>query len=142
MITISNMLNSKTNNMVTVINYKRRETEQGKEFFVLEVQGGVEMVRSRQTNNFYATAKKSSIPTTFDEQTCQALVGTQIEGRIVKVDCEPYDYTVKETGEIIELTHRYVYTNEEESYINSREFKDFASNIDNFSKNGVMEHSH
>lgn len=136
------MLNSKTYDMVTVINYKKRETEQGKIFFVLEVQGGIEMVKSRQTNNFYATAKKSSIPTTFDELTCQALVGTQIEGKIVKVDCEPYDYTVRETGEIIELTHKYVYVNEEESYLESKEYKNFASNIDNFSQNGVMEHSH
>ncbi len=129
--------------MVTIINYKKRITEQGKEFFVLEVQGGIEMVKSRQTNNFYATAKKANIPSTFDELTCQALVGTQMEGKIVKVECEPYDYTIKETGEIIELQHRYVYAQDDETAIMvSKEYQSFASNVENFSKNGVLEHSH
>lgn len=129
--------------MVTIINYKKRITEQGKEFFVLEVQGGIEMVKSRQTNKFYATAKKANIPSTFDELTCQALVGTQMEGKIVKVECEPYDYTIKETGEIIELQHRYVYAQDDETAIMvSKEYQSFASNVESFSKNGVLEHSH
>ena len=83
--------------MVTIINYKRRETELGKEFFVLEVQGGLEMVKSRENGNFYATAKKANIASTFDEQTCKALIGTQIEGKVEKENCVPYDYTIKET---------------------------------------------
>ena len=94
--------------MVTVINYKKRQAEDGREFFALEVQGGIEMIQS-QSGNFYATARKSSIPSTFDEMTCNALIGTQISGTIEKVDCEPYQYTVKDTGDVIILNHRYVF---------------------------------
>jgi hypothetical protein len=36
---------------------KKRETEDGKEFFVLELQGGIEMVKSKETDKFYVTAR-------------------------------------------------------------------------------------
>jgi len=94
--------------MVRIINYKKRMAED-KEFFVLEVQGGIEMVKSQKTGNFYATAKKATIPSTFDDLTCQALIGTQMSGNISKVECDPYEYTIRDTGEVITLHHRFVY---------------------------------
>jgi hypothetical protein len=106
--------------MVTVINYKKRQAEDGREFFALEVQGGIEMVQS-QTGNFYATARKSSITSTFDEMTCSALIGTQIPGNIEKVECDPYQYTVKDTGDVIMLHHRYLYQPEGVSPIKQQE---------------------
>ena len=33
--------------MVRIVNYLKRETEGGKEFFLLELQGGIEMVKSQ-----------------------------------------------------------------------------------------------
>lgn len=95
--------------MVTIINYKERQADD-KTFYVLEVQGGIQMVKSKTTKQFYATAKKAYIATTFDEVTCKALVGTEMEGCIVKQPCEPFEYTVRETGEVITLTERYVYS--------------------------------
>ena len=95
--------------MVTIINFKERQKEDGTQFFVLEIQGGIEMVQSQSTGNFYATAKKAYLPSTFNAITCQALVGTQMEGNVEKVECEPYEYTVQDTGEIIMLSHRYSY---------------------------------
>ncbi len=62
--------------MVRIINYKEREKDNGETFFVLELQGGIEMVQSQETGNFYATAKRAFIPSTFDLQTCSALIGT------------------------------------------------------------------
>lgn len=99
--------------MVTIVNFKKTANKEGEEFFALEIQGGVEMVRSKETGRFYATAKKTSMPSTFDEATCQAMIGQQISGRVVKVDCEPYEYTIKSTGEVITLSHRYEYSPEE-----------------------------
>ena len=64
--------------MVQIISYKERQTEDGKSFFVLELQGGLEMVRSQETNQFYATAKKAFISSTFDEATCNSLIGTSM----------------------------------------------------------------
>ncbi len=98
--------------MVRIVNYQQRESDEGNVFFALIIQGGVELVQSRETNSFYATVRKASISSTFDEETCKALLGTEIPGKIVKLDCEPYDYTIKETGEIIQLSHRYQYVPE------------------------------
>ena len=98
--------------MITVINYKQRKTEEGTNFYVLEVQSGIEVVKSLMSSKYYATAKRCFIPSTFDERTCKSLIGTEIEGKIVKEECEPYKYVIKETGEVIELNHRYVYQQE------------------------------
>lgn len=93
--------------MVKVIDYLKRQAENGTEFFVLVLQGGIEFVRSQQTGKFYMTARKCSIPTTFDEQVCKAMIGENMQGKIVKVDCEAYDYVIQETQEVIQLSHTY-----------------------------------
>lgn len=128
--------------MVTIINYKERKAEDGNTFFALELQGGIEMVRSKETGNFYATAKKASITSTFDENACASLIGTEMPGRIVKQDCEPYDYLIKETGEEVTLTHRWVYEPEEEANNkqNSTEKQNGAGAYSElFSKNGILD---
>lgn len=98
--------------MVRIVNYIKRQTEDGREFFVLELSGGIEMVMSQVSGQFYATAKRAYISSTFDEDTCRHLIGTEMPGNISKMDCDPYEYTVKETGEIIILSHRYSYSPE------------------------------
>ena len=97
--------------MVTVTNYDKRLSDDGREFFALTIQGSVEVVESNN-GNVYMTARKTSIPSTFDEQGCQLLIGKEIPGSIQKVDCEPYDYENKNTGEVITLTHTYEYVEE------------------------------
>jgi hypothetical protein len=67
----------------------------------------------QRTDKFYVTARKASISSTFDELTCQALIGTELPGKVEKVNCEPYEYTIKDTGEVIVLTHRFDYVEEE-----------------------------
>ena len=47
--------------MVRIINYKQRDKEDGTSFFVLEIQGGIEMVQSKETGNFYATANAYAV---------------------------------------------------------------------------------
>ncbi|WDF63174.1 hypothetical protein [Flavobacterium sp. KACC 22763] len=129
--------------MVTIINFKERQTEEGKIFFVLEAQGGIEMIQSKVTGNFYATAKKAFIPATFDEATCKALIGTQMQGQIIKEECDPYEYVNKESGEVIMMSHRYVYKQEEIGLNRGHEpFGSFGSNQDVFSKNGKFELEH
>ena len=95
--------------MLKIIGYKQRQNENGEIFNALLVQGGVEMVKSENTGQFYATARKSSMISTFDEATCKALVGTDLPGSIKKENCAPYEYTIKTTGEVIQLKHKYVY---------------------------------
>ena len=98
--------------MVRIINYKKRMAED-KEFFVLEVSGGIEMVQSQSTGSFYATSKRAYVSSTFDEETCKALIGSEFPGIIMKQECEPYQYTIRETGEVITLEHRYIYLPED-----------------------------
>jgi hypothetical protein len=135
-------INQKLKTMVRIINYKERDKEDGTTFFVLELQGGIEMVKSKETGNFYATAKRAYIPSTFDEQTCSALVGSEMEGKIIKEDCDSFTYTVKETGEEITLSHRWVYTSDEVVKPKQTAVEDehnVTANSEVFSKNGILE---
>ncbi len=103
--------------MVKIVSYKERTKEDGSTFHVLEVQGGLEIVQSQSTGSYYATTKKAYIPTTFDQVMCQSFVGKEIEGTIVKEECENYLYVVKETGEELILNHRWVFTPEKKEAV-------------------------
>ncbi|MBK0369806.1 hypothetical protein [Flavobacterium agrisoli] len=128
--------------MVRIINYVKRQTEEGKEFCVLEIQSGVEMVLSSKTNQFYATAKKANITSTFDEVTCKALIGTEMPGTIEKIACQPFEYTIKETGEVITLNHRYRYEPElTQSLKEDQAIQNLLGNENSFSKNGQQNES-
>ena len=98
--------------MVKIIDFKKRMNSHGEEFHALLLQGGLELVKSKETGNYYATAKTSSITSTFTEEQCKDLIGQEIPGSIVKVECDPYQYTIKDTGEEITLTHRWEYRKE------------------------------
>ena len=106
-------LTQKSKTMVRIINYKTRQREDGTEFYLLEVQGGIEMVKSKTSNQYYATAKKATVSTTFDEDTCRGLIGSEFPGKISKIKTEPYQYTIRETGEVVTLEHRYIYLPED-----------------------------
>ncbi len=95
--------------MVSIINYKSATNADNEEFFLLQVMGGVESVISKETGRAYLTARKATVSTTFDEETCKGLVGQKLPGGIEKVETEPYMYTIEATGEEIELSHRYQY---------------------------------
>ena len=96
--------------MVTISGYAERESGDGKKFYALILQGGLEMVLSEETGRYYATAKQASITSTFDEATCKGLVGTKLPGKIARIQCDPYEYTIRETAEVIKLTHRWTYS--------------------------------
>lgn len=99
--------------MVRIINYKQVQKGDGKNFYLLEVQGGIEMVLSKATGQYYATAKKATVSTTFDEETCKGLIGSEMSGKVTKITSEPYQYTIKESGEEVTLNHKYIYLPED-----------------------------
>ena len=101
--------------MVTITDFMKRQNREGVEFNALILQGGIELVKSKETGSWYATSKKASITSTFDDATCQNLIGQQIPGSVQKVECEPYDFTNKETGEVLTLTHRWIFQKEGET---------------------------
>lgn len=99
--------------MVTITNYHVRQNNEGNPFIALELQGDIEMIQSASSGNFYASAKRCSMSSTFSEDTAKTLIGKQLPGRIDRIECEAYDFVVKNTGEVISLTHTYVYNPEE-----------------------------
>lgn len=115
--------------MVTIVNIEKRQSKTGKEFMALILQGGVEMVRSAETGQFYATVKRCSVPSTLDEETAMQMIGTKFDGSIQKMTCEPYEYVVPETGEIIELAHRwsFVPTDDKNERLSQMSVPDFKS---------------
>ncbi len=102
--------------MVQVIGYRLAKGRDEKDFIALELQGDIEMVQSLETGNFYCTARRASVTSTFKEETAKGLIGTKMPGVIKRVESEPYDYTVAETGEVIKLAHKWEYQPEESSY--------------------------
>lgn len=126
--------------MVRIIDYKKRQAEDGREFFVLEISGGIEMVKSHTSNQFYATSKKAFLASTFNEQTCKALIGTELPGNVQKQVCNPYEYVNKDTGEVTVLSHTYVYV-QEDSIISDEDksLQKLLSEEHNFSSNGKFK---
>ena len=107
--------------MVSIVNYQKRTTEEGKEFFTLELQGGIEVVKSQETGKLYMTARKAK--------------------------CEAYEYTIKDTGEVITLSHRFEYVEQEapvqtaeKSKTTIEEFMSNAPSGNSFSTNGQLVH--
>lgn len=99
--------------MVTIIDFRKSQTNEGKDFISLKVQGGVTAIQSQQTGRMYLTAQTAFVPYTFDELTAKSLIGSTIDGTVKRVSCEPYEYTIKETGEVVMLSHRFEYASEE-----------------------------
>jgi len=103
--------------MVTVTGYQERKSEDGRVFFALTLTSGIELIKS-QSGAFYATAKRASIPSTFNEQTCKTLIGEEFKGSIKSMPCEDYIYVIPETGENIVLNQRNEYFPDEEVVTN------------------------
>jgi hypothetical protein len=95
--------------MVTIVSYRLNKNSDDEEFISLILEGDLTIVQSNKTGNFYATAKRCSITSTFNEESAKKLIGRELPGQIIREECNPYLYTVPETGEEIELSHTYKY---------------------------------
>lgn len=99
--------------MVKIIGVKTITTENGKEFSMLVIQGEIEPLVSNKTGKIYLTMRTANLPTTFDVEASRTLIGRELPGRVAKVECEPYEYIVKETGEILILKHNWQYIDDD-----------------------------
>lgn len=95
--------------MVTVNSFTKRQSKDGRSFLTMELVGGIEMVQSQSSGMYYAKLKKCSVPATFDESIADSLVGTKLPGEIVRILCDPYEYTIQSTGEVVILQHTFGY---------------------------------
>jgi len=99
--------------MVTIIGYKECVSQEGKPFYALVLQGDLDIVKSQETGNFYFTANKMQLSTTFNEAICHSFIGKTLPGNVKKVPCAEYEYLNKETGETVTLSHTYQYVPEQ-----------------------------
>ena len=95
--------------MVTIVDYRISKNTDGEQFVSLILEGDLTMIQSHETGSWYATSKRASITSTFDEVKANKLIGRELPGSIIREECDPYLYTVPETGEEIELSHTYKY---------------------------------
>lgn len=99
---------------VTVTGFHSQVNSEGEPYFSLQLQGGVEILKSNSSGKYYAAALKTRLVTSFNEEMCRSLVGSKLPGRIEKIRVEPYEWTNPQTGEVILLRHRYEYNPVEE----------------------------
>ena len=95
--------------MVQVTNFFEVEKQDGKTFISLELTGGLELIQSQTTGKFYATVRKCRVPSTFDANIAKMMIGTQMDGDVVRVETSPYEYVNKRTGEVLFLQHSYAF---------------------------------
>jgi hypothetical protein len=114
--------------MVTVTNFQKRENSEGETYFALEIQSDdLEFVISKTTGRHYATVRRCFMSSTFNEVLCRRMVGKEMPGCIIKTVCEPYEFTLPDTGETISRSFRYEYSPVEavDSVPNEVEEEDF-----------------
>lgn len=99
--------------MVTISNVKKSLTNEGKEIISFVIESGIELVQSQASGKFYAKGKKALLNTTLSEQAANEMIGSKLPGSIIRIPCDEYEYTIKDTGETIILNHSYTYSPEE-----------------------------
>ena len=74
--------------------------------------GSIEVVVSKETGKPYLTARRTSIPCTFDEVMAKTLIGQTLPGEIERMEVDEYEFVVPGTKKKIKLTHSYRYSAE------------------------------
>ena len=98
--------------MVTIVDVRSSKNKEGKEFNVLVLHGNLETVISKTTGRPYLTARKTSIPCTFDVAHAKNLIGTELPGEILKKEVKEYEFKIPGTDKKIKLSHSYQYNPE------------------------------
>ena len=93
--------------MVKVIAHEQRINSNQEPFSVLILEGDLETVTS-QSGGVFFTARKTSVPCSFSPEKAESMIGKELPGKILRIPCEPYEYTNKE-GEVLILSHTYEY---------------------------------
>jgi hypothetical protein len=98
--------------MVTIVGLEKRKSADGKEFNVMNLQGSVVVAISKATGKPYLTARKSSIPCTFDEILAKSLIGQSLPGEIERIEVDEYEFVVPGTKKKLKLNHSFRYSAE------------------------------
>ena len=100
--------------MVKVVGFSKRISKEGREFNTLLLQGGIGVVKSKNGKT-YISAHKVSLVCTLSEDECKQQIGSLLPGTIEKVACDPYEFTLQQTGEKVMLDYSFRYSPENAS---------------------------
>jgi hypothetical protein len=78
----------------------------------MNLQGSIEVAVSKVTGKPYLTARKTSIPCTFDDVLAKTLIGQSLPGEIERTEVDEYEFLVPGTKKKIKLNHSYRYSAE------------------------------
>ena len=84
--------------MVTITNFYELERKDGSKFISLELTGQAELIQSQNTGKWYATVRRCRIPSTFDANIAQSMIGQRLPGEILRTICDPYDLQTHAQG--------------------------------------------
>lgn len=95
--------------MVTIIGVEERVGENGP-FNVIVLQGKPEVVKSKVSGMPYLTARKTSIPFTFEIEFARSLIGTELQGEIERIECAEYEIVLPgKKPKKLKLNHKFRY---------------------------------
>jgi hypothetical protein len=95
--------------MVTIIGVEERVGENGT-FNVIVLQGKPEVVKSKVSGMPYLTARKTSIPFTFEVEYAKSLIGTELPGEIERIECMEYEFVIPgKKKKTLKLNHKFRY---------------------------------
>jgi hypothetical protein len=98
--------------MVTIVGLEKRKAADGKEFNVMTLQGSIVVAISKATGKPYLTARKSSIPCTFDEVLAKSLIDQSLPGEIERIEVDEFEFVVPGTKKKLKLNHSFRYSAE------------------------------
>lgn len=83
--------------MVTINGYSRKKSSDGDEFIALDLIDELEFTHNTKTGKMYVTILRCSLPTTYNEQEAAFLVGRTMQGKVVRIPNNAYDYIIQLT---------------------------------------------
>lgn len=97
--------------MVKIIDAQTRVNAKTKEeYSVIVLMGESQILNSKANGKPYLTAKKVTIPTTLDQAQIKDLIGTNLPGEILKVDCPEYEIKMPNSNKKVKITHTFQYS--------------------------------
>jgi hypothetical protein len=103
--------------MVRIVAVNENKVEAtGELFYSLTIVSNSEIAISQKGNPFLKQARVriSAGAISRDLSQCERMIGTELDGNIIRVECDEYDYVAPD-GTEYKLTHQYKYVKEEQA---------------------------
>lgn len=97
----------KTTNVVTVLSVEERVASNGTEFRAVIVKAPPTVYTNENGN--YIASPQAGIPSNLPKTYLDTLIGKELPGKIIREECEPYEWFNPDTWEEVTLNYKYKY---------------------------------